>query len=73
MKKLTCNSGVFASEKIEPADMFLNLYIHATAAGSAQSDLGQARNARPPVNSGITIKITRDDQGDFSIEKVEEF
>lgn len=71
MKQIFTNAAHLPA--YEPKTEYLNLYIDkGDAVGMGQSSLEMARSARSG-GSGVTLRIKRDAQGDFTIEKVEEF
>ena len=45
--------------------VYLNLYLNGGLAGEVRCTLDPVR--------GITLQLSRDEQGNFSVEKVEEF
>jgi len=63
------------TETFTPAESFVNAYLDVTftVVGSPSSSLDRSRDARIHDARGITLRIARDVNGDFTVEKVEEF
>ena len=66
------------TETFEPVERFLNAYLEGRGSqmlGYDQATLEGARRVRDSGagEHGITLRIARDVNGDFIVEKVEEF
>jgi hypothetical protein len=73
MKQLFTNAAT--SLIIKPREVFINLYLDGGVSGGMHDILVDARQQRWRKGDmgGITIRVARDEHGDFIIEKVEEF
>jgi hypothetical protein len=75
MKRLFVKDAAPAAEIGEPREGFLNLYLTGSVSSHSHDNVEVARAARTPNarRHGLTLRISRDSRGDFTIEKVEEF
>lgn len=73
MKKLTLDEPM--TVKCKPSSQFLNLYCGDADVFVVVTHLSlkSAQSTRGAGDSGITVRIDRDEHGDFTITKVEEF
>lgn len=72
MKRLLVGHG--QSGDVTPEDVFLNLYTNTdNVSNYTRATLNDAQHNRSIINTGITLRIRRDVDGDFTITKVEEF
>lgn len=58
---------------IEPQVSYMNLYLKGILVGAHYSTLSEARGNRVRRGAGVTIKLSRTNEGDFEIQKIEEF
>jgi hypothetical protein len=74
MKRLHFTTGTGPGGDVSPEDTFLNLYTDKTNLGNAvRISLADATHNRPSPSQGITVRIRRDVDGDFTITKIAEF
>jgi hypothetical protein len=75
MKRLFVKDAAPPAEIDKPQEGFLNLYLTDNVSGHSYDNVEAARAARTPHTRrhGLTLRISRDSRGDFTIEKVEEF